>query len=231
MNHQKINSIDVSSDVKNSEVEKGVKIYRNVCVLNSYIKNNSSIGDNSIIKNSNLDFHVKIQRNNIIHNSIFGKHTYTGPNTIILYSKIGNFNSISWNVSIGGANHDYSRLTTHSFLYNKKSPLNPGKEAYNRFSSECIVENDVWIGANSIIHRGVSIGTGAVVGANTTVTKDVPPYAIVVGSPAKIIKYRFDDNIIEKLLKSEWWNFSDDKIRALFDILSNKPTLVSLSEL
>ena len=75
------------------------------------------------------------------------------------------------------------------------------------------IGNDVFIGANVTVLDGVSIGDGAIVGAGTIVSKDVPPYAVVVGSPMKIIKYRFDDEQIEKLSKIRWWEFDDDKLK------------------
>jgi carbonic anhydrase/acetyltransferase-like protein (isoleucine patch superfamily) len=81
------------------------------------------------------------------------------------------------------------------------------------------IENDVWIGAKSTIMSGVKIGNGAVIGATTTVTKDVPPYAIVVGNPGKIVKYRFTEKQIELLLKISWWNWNEDKIKREFKIL------------
>ena len=72
---------------------------------------------------------------------------------------------------------------------------------------------DVWIGANALIKGGVSIGVGAVIGAGAVVVKDIPPYAIVGGVPAKIIKYRFPDDIIELLLLSKWWELSEDVLK------------------
>ena len=81
---------------------------------------------------------------------------------------------------------------------------------------DIIIENDVWIGAKSTIMSGVKIHNGAVVAASSTVTKDIPPYAIVGGNPAKIIKYRFSELQIELLLKIGWWNWSEDKIKSEF---------------
>lgn len=78
---------------------------------------------------------------------------------------------------------------------------------------DIIIENDVWIGAKSTIMSGVKISNGAVVGAGSVVTKDVPPYAIVAGNPAKIIKMRFSDKQIEELLNISWWDWSEEKIR------------------
>jgi virginiamycin A acetyltransferase len=79
---------------------------------------------------------------------------------------------------------------------------------------DIIVGNDVWIGAKATIMSGVKIGDGAIVGATSTVTKDVPPYAIVAGNPAKIIKYRFTEKQINSLLEISWWNWEEDKIKS-----------------
>jgi serine acetyltransferase len=78
---------------------------------------------------------------------------------------------------------------------------------------DIIVGNDVWIGAKSTIMSGVNIGNGAVIGSNSTITKDVPPYAIVVGNPGKIVKYRFTEKQIESLLKISWWDWTEDRIK------------------
>jgi serine acetyltransferase len=78
---------------------------------------------------------------------------------------------------------------------------------------DIVIENDVWIGAKSTIMSGVRIHNGAVVAANSNVTKDVPPFAVVGGNPAKIIKYRFNEEQIESLLKIAWWDWDEDKIR------------------
>ena len=84
---------------------------------------------------------------------------------------------------------------------------------------QIIIGNDVTIGANVTIMGGVTIGNGAVVGANSLVTKDIPPYAIVGGNPAKIIKYRFEDELIEKLNEIKWWNWSEEKIKENMDFI------------
>jgi virginiamycin A acetyltransferase len=78
---------------------------------------------------------------------------------------------------------------------------------------DIIIENDVWIGANSTVMSGIKIGNGAIVAAGSTVTKDVPPYAIVAGNPAKVVKYRFTDEQIKKLLSIAWWDWDEQKIK------------------
>lgn len=151
--------------------------------------------------------------------------SYIGDYTVVINSIIKKFASISWGVTIGPEEHDYTRLTNHSFLYSLKSfELTPHKH-YSPFEKECIIGNDVWIGCNSTILRGVTIGDGAVIGANSLVTKDVPPYAIVVGSPAKILKYRFEEPIIKALLELKWWDVPLSTIKQHTELFAAQPNM------
>lgn len=144
-----------------------------------------------------------------------GKYSYCGPDCTINHAVIGSFCSISDNVYIGGEEHPMEWVSTsqafHNVGHSKKKiarlEMPPVKKTY--------VGNDVWIGHGAFIKQGVNIGDGAIVAACSVVTKDVQPYAIVGGIPAKVIKYRFDDETIRKLLKSRWWTFEDEVLRKL----------------
>jgi virginiamycin A acetyltransferase len=137
--------------------------------------------------------------------SFVGMHTYIGYNCFVTKSKIGAFCSIGNNVAIGDGEHPLDKVSTSGTFYT---------DIYNTLTAkECIIENDVWIGAQSIIRRGVSIGNGAVVGANSFVNKDVPPFAIVAGTPARIIRYRFNEQQIRLITSSAWWEL--DKATAI----------------
>ncbi|QVY67531.1 CatB-related O-acetyltransferase [Polaribacter sp. Q13] len=150
-----------------------------------------------------------------------GRYTViNGPNTDF-YSdihsiNIGSFCSIARNVSFQEFSHYSDRITTHLIL--KHVFKQQKKDTFSKGPIQ--VGNDVWIGAHSVILSGVKIGNGAIIGSNSVVNKDVPPYAIVAGSPAKIIKYRFDDDVIRLLEDMKWWDWDIEKIlknEQLFD--------------
>lgn len=228
----KTSFIDILSIVEDSFLHVNSKIYKFSRVRESIIKDNASIGDGSKVDMSYLDSFVRVVRYNHIYNSNISSHSYTGQSTVIMNSNIGKFTSISWGVTIGPPNHDYSRITNHSFLYNDYDKIRPVKEAvYNRFEEECVVGNDVWIGANATILRDVTIGDGAVIGANSLISKDVPPYAIVAGVPGRILKFRFSEDIINELLEIRWWDLPDNIIRENFDIFQSKEFKYMLDKL
>ncbi len=150
--------------------------------------------------------------------------SYIGDYTVVINSIIGKFTSISWGVTIGPEEHDYRRVTNHSFLYSLKSFQLVSEKHYSPFEKECRIGNDVWIGCNSTILRGVTIGDGAVIGANSLVNKSIPPYAIAVGNPAKIIKYRFDESLIKGMMEARWWELPVDMISANASLFAIEPT-------
>jgi len=143
---------------------------------------------------------VQIMAGSIIsQDSVIGEHSYIGHNTFISKAIIGRYCSIANNVSIGNGEHLIHKVSTSSLFYDKPYDVLTSKD--------CLIGNDVWIGVDSIIRRGVTIGNGAIIGANSFVNKDVPPFAIVAGNPAKIIKFRFSPEQIDIIEKSNWWNY------------------------
>lgn len=136
-----------------------------------------------------------------------GAFSYIGYNCLIGASTIGRFCSVAPGVSIGLGEHDTTLFSTHPIFYGSKHgydiPDGIGVPR-SQIPPLTIIGDDVWIGTNAIILRGVKIGKGAVVAANAVVVKDVPPYSIVGGVPAKTIKKRFESSIIEKLTNLDW---------------------------
>lgn len=131
-----------------------------------------------------------------------GEYTYIGFNCIITQSTIGRYCSIANNVSIGIGEHKIHRVSTNSIFY--KDPFKTLTE------KECIIGNDVWIGSNVIIRRGVTVGDGAIIGSNSFVNKDVKPFEIVAGSPARYLKMRFSEEQIALVNDSKWWDYNLD---------------------
>ena len=208
-------NIHNSAEVTGSQLGSNVSTFRYSTIKNSFIASQSYVGDFSRCIESTLNGYNRIDRFTLIQNSVIGENSYVGAHSMIFQTEIQKFCSIAWGVSIGPAEHDPSQITSHDFLYNDYYNLKPkeAQPAYDRFKKKTLIGNDVWIGANSTILRGINIGNGAVVGANSIVTKDVPSYAIVGGCPAKIIRYRFDDDKIHLIEKSEWWNLPREKLK------------------
>lgn len=194
---------------------KFIKKIHGKCIRNSSIHKSSAIGPNS----------------NIV-GCMMGKYSYCGPDCQIVNSEIGAFCSISDHVFIGGAEHPIEWLSTSPVFQNTRH--GGPKKRFAKFSlpetKKTIIGNDVWIGHGVTIKQGVVIGDGAVVGSNALVTKDVPPYAIFGGVPAKIIKSRFSQEIIDRLEEIQWWNLPDEKITKVIDLFHIKnPTLEDIN--
>lgn len=169
---------------------------------------------------SQVDKRARVYGKSKLFRSKVGRHTYIGRGTRLVCVKVGDFCSIAGESVIGMANHTKNNLST-SPLFTEKHNATKTVWADNDYVESpyktITIGNDVWIGSRVMVLGGVSIGDGAVIGAGAVVTKDVPPYAIVAGVPARIINYRFSEAVIGKLEKINWWDKTDAVLRQHID--------------
>lgn len=165
------------------------------------------------ITNSIIDKRAYVCGGSQIVNSKIGKYTIIAYDSTVLNAEIGNFCSIG--KTIGGAAHPIHMVSSSNTFVEGRSIL--GKNFYNhpfRAIEKTVIGNDVWVCVPSIVKSGVHIADGAVIGAGSVLTKDVGPYEIWAGNPARFIRKRFDDETIQKLLEIQWWNWEDEKIES-----------------
>lgn len=159
---------------------------------------------------------------------IIGKYTYGNP-TVLWEDNtkkliIGNYCSIANNVNIYlGGNHRTDWVTTYPFGHIHQNIFDGfNGKGHPSSKGDVIIGNDVWIGANSTIMSGVTIGDGVVIANNSHVVKNIEPYSLVGGNPAKLIRYRFSEEQIKNLLEIKWWNWPDEKINKHAHLLCNE---------
>lgn len=160
----------------------------------------------------------RIYRRANLRSTSLGRMTYVAEVSRLGFADIGAFSSIGPNVLLGGLGcHPVDRLSTHPAFYSSRL------QAGATFSTADVIEelprvsvgSDVWIGAGSIVLDGVNIGDGAIIAAGAVVTRDVPPYAIVGGVPARTIRYRFDEETQDALLEWRWWDLDNNQLQML----------------
>lgn len=164
------------------------------------------------LHNSTLGKHTKPFSPYHLTDSEIGDYTYIAQNSYISMTTIGKFCSIGPNFLCGWGIHPLDGISTHPMFFStgKQNGMTLSNQDKVIERQQIVIGNDVFIGANVTILDGVTIGNGAVIGAGAVVSKNIPPYAIAVGCPIKIIRYRFDKETCDKLNLSEWWNKEDD---------------------
>lgn len=173
----------------------------------------------STAKMNNVTFGIfnEIGELNFIENSHFNDYSYTGQFCFVQNAQIGKFVNIAAAVRIGPTGHPYERASLHHFTYRPEMYDFTENDEQSFFEQRAnritTIGHDTWIGHGAIIMPEVTIGNGAIIGSGAVVTKDIPPYAIAVGLPAKIVKYRFKPEIIDALEQIQWWDWSPEKIK------------------
>lgn len=180
-------------------IGKSVTIGSDVQITGCRIQGKVIVGDYCKLNQVNINGEVEIGN----HSSLWGPNIFM--NSVLNKIEIGKYCSIAKNVIFQEYNHNYHQFTTYFYRQNIIKSGTFEEEVTSK--GPIVIEHDVWIGAGSIILGGAYISTGAVIAANSVVNGFVPPYAIVGGTPARVIKYRFDQSIIQALIDSKWWDW------------------------
>ncbi|MBU3604127.1 CatB-related O-acetyltransferase [Polynucleobacter sp. AP-Kaivos-20-H2] len=192
-------------------------------VFRSEISGNVKVGPGSIIRDSTI----------IVKNLAIGTYSSLWGPSIMINANIneviiGNFCSIGKNVTIQEYSHDYSKLSSYFIATNLF-----GEDLSGCVTSKgpIIIGSDVWIASNVVIGSGVRVGDGSVIAAGSVVLNDVPPFAIVAGAPARVLRYRFTSEVIDRLVEISWWKWDFEKIKKNKSLFERVPTLTNLQEI
>lgn len=172
-------------------------------------------------KESHISNKASLGRFVIFKNSSINDFSYIGPNSSIMNTEIGKYCSISKNVNIGLPTHPINFISTSPIFFSNSNATGyhwREDKVFEDMPKKVVIGNDVWIGLNVSILGGVKIGDGAIIGSHALVTKDVEPYTIVGGVPAKLIRKRFPDLTAQMLLKLGWWNKPEELLKKNIDL-------------
>lgn len=167
----------------------------------------------------------------VLANVVMGKYSYAGDNTHITNAEIGSFCSIGMNCSIGGGIHPMNMVSTSPVFLKGKNIMRTNFANHSYMPSKRVtIGHDVWIGNYAFIKAGVTIGTGAIIGAHAVVVHDIEPYSIVAGVPSKEIRKRFDEETIKYLLSVRWWEWSDAELKKMGLFFNSPNNLITYLE-
>ncbi|TEB14871.1 Streptogramin A acetyltransferase [Pelotomaculum sp. FP] len=189
--------------------------------MNKRLGKEPYIHENCRLINTELGEYTEVGIYNYLENVFLHDYSYTGEFCIIQNTVIGKFANIAAMARIGPTDHPMDRPSLHHFTYRRVmyglAETDDDKFFKWRAEQKLFIGHDTWIGHGAIVMPGLTVGNGAVVGAGAVVTKDVEPYTIVVGVPAKPIKQRFPAHVVQKLEEIKWWDWSYDTIRERLD--------------
>jgi acetyltransferase-like isoleucine patch superfamily enzyme len=175
-----------------------------------------------------LDHSIELKTGAAIFGSHVGRRSYFGEHALVIHAEIGSYCSIAPHAIVGGGVHPVDRVSTSPFTYGSAAqsspfPLPPLPDFVE--NPKTFIGHDVWIGYAAVILPGVSIGNGAIVAAGAVVTRDVPPYAVVAGLPARVQRFRFSPEDIAWLQQAQWWNWTDAELRQRLPYFSDPARL------
>lgn len=174
-----------------------------------------------------VDESSKIESGSSVVNSNFDRHSFCGYDCNIINADVGSFCSIAGRVSIGGVAHPVHFVSTSPVFLSHRDSVKAKFSKHDYLPEiRTRIGSDVWIGEGAFIKAGVTVGVGAVIGMGSVVTKDVPAYAIVAGNPARLIRYRFQQETIDALLALSWWEMPDEEISKIGHLFNDPNALL-----
>lgn len=216
--------------LRGSEVRSRTRLGDHVVIGGGSRIGNSSTGDHCTLEprvelfNARLGDHVTLQREACVVDAHVGRYTYVGRGTYLNLITVGSFSSIGPGTLAGLGEHPVDFGSTSPAFFSTRRQCGATFAPADAFPERrpIVIGHDVWIGARTFIRDGVTIGHGAIVAAGAVVTHDVSPYTIVGGTPAKLIRLRFDEPTIARLLALEWWTWPDDRLLAAQPYLASR---------
>lgn len=183
------------------------------------------------VKDSRVHPTSKLESGTVFYHSTMGRHSFCGYDCEISHADIGSFVSIANGVVIGGGRHPMEWVGMSPVFYEGRDSVKAKFSTHARAPVQRVrVGHDVWIGRSAIVLPGVEIGNGAVVGAGAVVTKDVAPYAVVAGSPARLLRYRFSESTVARLAATAWWDRDDETLERLGPWFNDVEGFLELAE-
>lgn len=183
------------------------------------------------MRNCSLEKHTRVGSESNCIGMKLGRFSCMGKACFIHNATIGRFCSIGHYCTIGGGKHEMTYVTTSSvFCRGGNNSLKKLGNLPQTEQPDTKIGNDVWIGEKCYIKAGVEIGDGAVIGAHSVVTRNVEPYSIVAGAPARELRKRFSEEVIEKLLALKWWDWDDEKLQRYADLFDDPQRLIEAAE-